>query len=260
MEKREKLKVHFLPEYLINPYHEINVLVIGAGGNGSKVITALARINQSLKMLGKPGLRVELMDPDKVEQYNIGRQLFSVNDVFQYKADVLITRLNRFFGTCWFSTIEHFTASTKIDNNNIVISCVDNIETRKHIDYQFKKSILSNNSQEHKKLFYWLDFGNGKDFGQAILGSRKVPQPKSKFKTIPKLKSFTDIYPDIQDLEEDGPSCSYEESINKQSLFINSTLVELGMNMLWELLLNYKTDYHGIYLNLKDLRLSKLKL
>jgi len=255
---REYVKTHFLPEYLVNPYHRIKILVIGAGGNGSKVITALARINQAFIGLDRLPIDVTLMDPDKVESFNVGRQLFSQNDIGEYKAEVLITRLNRFFGTEWLAKTSEFNASTKIDNFNIVISCVDNISTRKDIAYQFKKSVKSNNFQEHKKLFYWLDFGNGKDYGQVILGSRIIPQPKSKFKTIKKLKNFVDLYPKVKDEEKDGPSCSYQESLSKQSLFINSTLVELGMNMLYNLLLTYKTDYNCIFLNLDRVKINTM--
>jgi PRTRC genetic system ThiF family protein len=257
---KKYVKTHFLPEYLINPYHRIKILVIGSGGNGSKVLTSLARINQTLIGLERLPIQVTIMDPDKVEEFNVGRQLFSQNDIGQYKAEVLITRLNRFFGTEWLADTNTFTASTNINNYNIVISCVDNIEARRNIAYQFKKSIKSNNYNEHNKLFYWLDFGNGKDYGQVILGSRNIPQPKSKYKTLSKLKSFIDLYPKVKDEEEDGPSCSYQESLNKQSLFINSTLVELGMNMFYNLLLNYKTNYNSIFLNLDKVKVNTMML
>ena len=45
---KEILKVHFTDSDLINPTNPITVNVIGAGGTGSKVMTALLEMNHSL--------------------------------------------------------------------------------------------------------------------------------------------------------------------------------------------------------------------
>jgi len=248
-----KPKAHILEDYLMTPIHNITVTVIGAGGTGSKVMTALARINQALIGLDKTPLDVTLYDDDIVTVHNIGRQMYSPMDVGCYKSDVIISRLNRFFGTTWQS--ENVKYSGTKHKSNIVISCVDNVKTRYEISENLKKY---DSNLSHNKNYYWLDFGNGKDYGQVILGSKTIKQPKSsKFKTVDKLKSFSDIYPNEIDSDDDGPSCSLEESLKKQSLFINSTLVELGMNMLYELLTTYVIDYNAIYLNLKEVKVSK---
>ena len=49
-------KIHFTDKYLLSPYHPITVLVAGAGGTGSQVITSLARMSVALQALGHPGL------------------------------------------------------------------------------------------------------------------------------------------------------------------------------------------------------------
>ena len=41
-------KIHFTDKYLLSPYHPVTVLVAGAGGTGSQVITNLARMSLSL--------------------------------------------------------------------------------------------------------------------------------------------------------------------------------------------------------------------
>ena len=56
----EKPKVHFTDNYLISPTNPITVNLIGAGGTGSKVLTALMEMNHSLIELGHTGLRVRL--------------------------------------------------------------------------------------------------------------------------------------------------------------------------------------------------------
>src|SRR5580704_12590954 len=97
----EKMNVHFIDNYLINPTNPVSVNLIGAGGTGSQMLTALARINQSLIALQHPGLIVKIFDDDKVGEANLGRQLFAASEIGLNKAIALINRLNRFFGTNW---------------------------------------------------------------------------------------------------------------------------------------------------------------
>lgn len=98
-------KIHFTDRYLLNPRHPVTVFVIGAGGTGSQVITNLARMSMALQALGHPGLHVTVFDPDTVSQANIGRQLFSETELGLNKAVSLVTRINRFFGYAWTTTL-----------------------------------------------------------------------------------------------------------------------------------------------------------
>ena len=66
-------KIHFTDKYLLSPYHPVTVLVAGAGGTGSQVITNLARMSVALQALGHPGLHLTAFDPDTVTEANIGR-------------------------------------------------------------------------------------------------------------------------------------------------------------------------------------------
>ena len=51
MMNTEKTKVHFTDNYLISPTNPIEVNLIGAGGTGSKVLTALMEMSHSLTYL-----------------------------------------------------------------------------------------------------------------------------------------------------------------------------------------------------------------
>ena len=82
------------PPYFINGQHRITISLIGAGGNGSLILTKLARLNEALIHLDHPGLYVYVTDFDIVEQHNIGRQLFTKGDVGSFKADCLISKIN----------------------------------------------------------------------------------------------------------------------------------------------------------------------
>lgn len=70
-----KTKIHFTDNELLNPTNPLTINLIGAGGTGSQVLTALARMNHALIELGHAGFIVKLWDDDKVSEANLGRQL-----------------------------------------------------------------------------------------------------------------------------------------------------------------------------------------
>ena len=250
-------KIHFTSDYLINPTHQITVLVIGAGGNGSQVLNDLAKINRCLNELGHVGLTVSVFDDDIVENSNIGRQQYSESDIGRFKAEVLVSRLNRFYGTDWEAIPEKYHRNHK--SANIIISCVDNVASRIEVKYGFSTPLKM--VREYEKPLYWLDFGNGKDFGQFVLGSNLITQPKSEFKTSKKLKNVLNMFPNMEKNEDiNSPSCSTREALQKQDLFINPILVNIGMNLLWKLFSEYRIDYHGGFVNLKTMSMKPIKI
>ena len=103
-----KAKVHFTDNTLINPTNPITVNLIGAGGTGSQVLTALARMNHALTELNHAGLSVRLWDNDMITEANLGRQLFAESELGLYKSVALINRVNRFFGTNWKAETQKF--------------------------------------------------------------------------------------------------------------------------------------------------------
>lgn len=254
-----KKKVHFTNNYLLNPTHPITAIVIGCGGTGSQVLSSLARMNQALRGLGSPGLHVIAIDDDIVSESNIGRQLFSEADIDMNKAVVLVTRLNRFFGTSWEALPNRYTNQSA----NIIISCVDNKKTREDIDKQVKELRKKYHYNPYVTPYYWLDFGNTTDTGQVVLGTiNKEKQPKSrKFKTVAELPCITEKYDFSQiNEEESGPSCSLAEALGKQDLFINSSLAQLGCNILWKMLRLGYIEHVGLFLNLRTMKVNPITL
>lgn len=256
-------RIHFTENYLINPSHPVTVNLIGCGGTGSQVLTSLARINCALVALGHPGIKVRAYDDDMVTEANIGRQLFSLSDIGLNKADVLITRTNRFFGTDWMMAPHRF-GEAEYSGANINISCVDSVKSRLKIEKALLKCQEAHNIDTDTG-YYWFDFGNGRTFGQAILGTlQNIQQPKVKDKdidVIPVLKTVTGLF-DLSKVNEkdSGPSCSLAEALRKQDLFINSTLAQLGCALLWKLLSTGSIDYQGMYLNLDTMKVNPIKL
>src|ERR1700748_3293241 len=158
-----KPKVHFADKYLIQPTNPISVNLIGPGGTGSQVLTALARINHSLNAMQHAGLFVRVFDDDIITEANRGRQLFTSAELGLNKGVALINRINRFFGTNWKAIPSKFGKDTLACypqyKANITVSCVDSVAARFEI-----ADVLSNleNSTDVNKALYWMDFGNSR--------------------------------------------------------------------------------------------------
>lgn len=250
--------VHYTDPYLLNPQHKITVNLVGLGGTGSQVLSSLARLSETLLALGHPGLHVRAWDDDIVTQSNIGRQLFSPADVGQHKAIVLVTRLNRFFGYDWEAHPKKFTGTQPA---NITITCIDTAAGRIEIGEKLKGK-PSKGGEPHHRCIYWLDLGNLKKTGQVVLGTlQEVTQPKSENNTAGSLCNVIKKFPQLKKIKEvdQGPSCSISQSINRQDLFINSTLAQFGVNLLWKLFRGMIT-IHGCYVNLEHLIVTPIRI
>lgn len=73
----DKQKVHFSDNSLINATNPVTVNLIGAGGTGSRVLTALMEMNHSLIALNHAGLQVRLWDDARITEANLGKQPFA---------------------------------------------------------------------------------------------------------------------------------------------------------------------------------------
>lgn len=266
MKKDEKqdvprFKKHYVHNYLLNPYHELTVNVIGCGGTGSQVLTALGRMSYALKKLGHPGLFVTAYDGDIVSAANCGRQLFSEQEIGCNKAEALVSKLNFFFGTKWESVSDFYKEDS--DHANITISCVDTAKARLLIRKGFNGA-SNNYCNDECRPYYWLDMGNLADRGQVVLGTiakRKIEQPKKGKDCVDMLPDVTELF-DLKAIKEkdQGPSCSLAEALTKQDLFINSTIANLGMALLWKMFSLGVLDMHGAFLNLTTMKVNPIMI
>ena len=58
--------------------------------------------------------------------------------------------------------------------------------------------------------------------------------------------------------KDSGPSCSLAEALERQDLFINSMLAQIGCEILWKMFREGRTLYRGAYLNLETLRVNPI--
>ena len=264
----EKTKVHFTDNYLLNPTNPIMVNLIGAGGTGSKVLTALMEMNHSLIELGHTGLQIRLWDDDIVTNANLGRQRFAEFETGLYKSVALINRTNRFSGTNWKAETIKFEKDSlgrlpEYAQATIYITCVDNVKARFGVAEILKE--LSSRRHHRDEPKYWLDFGNSQHTGQVLLSTiGEIKQPNSeKYQTVASLPFVTDEFGELlkqSEQEDNMPSCSLAEALEHQDLFINSSLTQMGCSLLWNLFRKGMTEYKGFFHNLKDFRTHPIKV
>ena len=264
-----KTKVHFTENSLINPTNPVTVNLIGAGGTGSQVLTALARMNHALTELNHAGLSVRLWDDDVITEANLGRQLFAESELGFYKSVALINRVNRFFGTNWKAETQKFEKDDlgKLQSNmqsNIYISCLDSVKSRFDIA-EILNELKIDKGYYRNQCKYWIDFGNSQFTGQVLLSTiGNIKQPNSKkYETVENLPFITEEFGEllkISEEEDNTPSCSLAEALEKQDLFINSTLAQMGSSLLWNIFRNGLTVNRGFFLNLKNFQSQPIKL
>jgi hypothetical protein len=199
----------------------VRVLVVGCGGNGSAIAAGLPYLHQAMLVNGHPyGLEVTIMDGDTVSPTNCVRQPFSQAEIGHFKAVVLVSRMNLFWGLDWKAIPQNLTEASKLDRPDIVIGCVDTRAAR--------RIIYSKVTGHQANTSYYLDLGNHATGGQFVLG-------------------------------EDGqPSCSAVEALERQEPFVNLTLAYHALALLAKLFRHGSTDYHGAFVNVAGSRVQPL--
>jgi PRTRC genetic system ThiF family protein len=223
----------------------VDIALIGCGGNGSQMLTGLARLNHAITALGHPGLRVRAYDPDTVSEANMGRQMFGSFDVGHSKAHVLVQRINAFFGLDW----EAFYGRYEVHDwwPAMAIACVDSARARYEIAGELAR----------QDTHYLMDLGNRAADGQVILGELGLEDDMHPPPAMPgsaRLPSPYTVLPELIDLsapEDDTPSCGLAEALERQELFVNQAIVTPALSILWEFFRHGKLSWHGAFVNLR---------
>ena len=220
--------------------------MVGAGGNGSIFLSHLCRIHQAWTRLGGEPFAIDIFDPDTVTEANLARQVFCEADLGCNKALVLAQRMRGFYG------IEVEGHDAKFDaysiRPSVIVGCVDNLNARRKIAQASAPRTRKQWDRERPGI-YWLDLGNGAASGQVILGGHGLP-------------TFFDVFPGQLKAKDrkDTPSCSMAEALEKQDLFINSTVATLAGQLLWQLMRRGGLNHHGYFVNLANGRVLPLEV
>jgi hypothetical protein len=135
------------------------ITLVGVGGTGASTARIVARILYDMQRARLHAPSLVLIDPDRVEEKNIGRQaLFAPADIGQPKAECVARRLNATLGLDIGWIAEPLDPERQGDRfgTGLVISCVDNHEARCAV---------------HRMKGILIGGGNHADAGQVCIGN-----------------------------------------------------------------------------------------
>ena len=99
----------------------MNIYLVGCGGTGGWLALSLAKTLH-------PSDTLTLIDKDKIEKHNLDRQLFSEDDIGQFKVEALASTLNTRCKV--YAKPEWFTDQTELNRDSVIFSAVDNHPAR----------------------------------------------------------------------------------------------------------------------------------
>ena len=231
----------------------VRTVLIGAGGTGSHLVSALMALDHSLRGLGHPGgLHVTVYDPDRVTTANVGRQAFWPVDVGQNKAITLVQRANLALGLDWIAVPRAFSVSAQaLGQYDLIVSAVDRARVRARIG-----QVAPKRASRLAAPVLWLDTGNSDREAQLVLGHWRA---NAQTAWIPNVYQ---LYPELAVLDArqaPTPSCSMAESLTRQWLPINRLVADLAQNLLWRLFRYGQLEQHGAFVDLETLSVHPLR-
>lgn len=207
---------------IFDPHTHIqSVAIVGCGGTGAQVARIVARIIYEMRRARLHTPKLLLVDPDVVEEKNVGRQLFTPADAALGlpKVEVVGKRLNMALGLDIAWIAESVNAEKHLDRygSQLVISCVDNHLARREL---------------HQARGILIGAGNYRDGGQVIIGNvsdgelmrRHIDGKEGKYAYLPKEGL---LFPELLEPEPPAPdpepalSCADLVLRDEQGVLVN---------------------------------------
>lgn len=234
----DTIPIDFTPTYraLLGETERMELTLVGTGGTGSALADALARIVYHARQKGKE-VSLTLIDPDTVEEKNIGRQRFCQAEVGWSKASALALRLNAAFGLDIRAITKPFVLDMVIQRysapttKKLVIGCVDNYRPRQEL----AKLVERGNGH-----IWWLDVGNAHHNGNVYIGNHHYANRNGVDEALRLCNGLPS--PAVQDPAlclPDPPvvsplSCADLTLLEEQSLMINTMMAAIAANYCYQ--------------------------
>ncbi|WP_083225024.1 PRTRC system ThiF family protein [Sphingomonas panacis] len=230
---------HYLPAGFDN--RTIRIVLVGCGGNGAQMLMGLASLNTALRAISSRSLHVTIVDDDVVSEANLGRQPFYRCDLGSSKAHTLTERINLAHGLAWKAIHGRAPGAVDISKADILISCVDTASARRALGAAM--------TTKSTAPTYWMDLGNRASDGQFIIGCPGDQHGRDRRR----LPTVLEYLPEIADEtlpDDDSPSCSVAEALERQSLFVNRVLASHALALLFDLIGRGSIGHAGAFMNL----------
>ena len=237
----------------------ISIILVGCGGTGSFAALNLARLVWADRQDKR--FRLVFVDPDVVEEKNIGRQYFCPADVGKPKARTLASRLALAYGLEITPVVGRFEAEMVMDFRpyhparsglTLVVGAVDTPAARRDIAGAMAEQ--AEKSGYRGDQLWWLDAGNGHTTGQVLIGNSSNPHPL--------MTEFGDCvavpFPSVQEpvlvrdaAEEEhaGLSCAELMALNVQARTIDAMMANWLDVFAERLIVSRDLNLMGVYVN-----------
>jgi len=230
---------HYLPAAFDD--RAIRVLLVGCGGNGAQMLMGLASLDTALRAISSRSLHVTVVDDDIVTEANLGRQPFYRCDLGNSKARTLTERINLAHGLAWKAVHGCAPGAIGVDGIDILITCVDTASAR--------RALGATLAEARSKPAYWLDLGNRASDGQYLIGCPSTDRCLDHARLPTVLEYFPELADDSLP-DDDAPSCSVAEALERQSLFVNRVVASHALALLFDLLGRGSIGHAGEFINL----------
>lgn len=230
---------HYLPADFDN--RPIRIMLVGCGGNGAQMLMGLASLDMALRAISSRSLDVTVVDDDVVTEANLGRQPFYRCDLGNSKARTLTERINLAHGLAWRAVHGRAPGTVGLNGMDILISCVDTASARRALGVELANA--------HAAVAYWMDLGNRATDGQYLIGC-PAQATDERHECLP---TVLETFPELAEesvADDDAPSCSVAEALERQSLFINRVMASHALALLFDLLGRGSIGYAGAFINL----------
>jgi len=227
------------------------VTIVGCGGTGAQVARIVGRIAYDMQKSRKHAPQIVLIDPDAVEEKNVGRQLFSPSLLSKNKAECVGRMLNLALGLDVRWIPNHVDAIRHFDRygGNLVISCVDNHEARQEI---------------HRVNGILIGAGNHTDAGQVSIGNVDDPDQIRCFMDgrdgkYPYLPKEGLLFPELLQPEPPRPmpeptaSCAELVAEGSQHLVVNDMMATVVGQYVYRLLHRQPIHSFLTYVSIGDM-------
>ncbi len=236
--------------------HLKTVTIVGLGGTGCQVARSLARMVYDMRRAHLHTPEVILIDPDIVEDKNVGRQLYAAGDVGHHKSHVLARRFNQALGLEISAIDQAFNVRRHITGSgNLVIGCVDNHEARRELA---------------QVDGIWLDAGNHFDSGQVCLGNtsdrdllwRHIKGDEGKYRYLP---SPAVLFPQLLEPEpqltpQPNVSCADLVARGDQHILVNDLVACVVAGYVYKLLHRQPVTTFLSYISIDTLSVRSLPI
>lgn len=215
--------------------HIQTITVVGLGGTGAQIARSVARMVYDMKAARRHTPQIVLIDPDRVEQKNVGRQLYTEADVGQSKALVLMRRFNMALGLDISAIDQPVNAEKHFERwGNLIVGAVDNHLARREL-------ARANGA-------IWVDAGNHFNAGQVVIGNtgdsetalRYINGQNGRYAYLPNAGLLFPVLlepePEVKPQPEPERSCAELVAAREQDLLINDWMATIASQYVYKLL------------------------